>query len=160
MLTYCVGALLCALCSSCFTPRWVETAPQSLDARAKTFAAPADKANLYVIFLGNWSSVHAIFLDGKEVAVLDKRKYRLWEITPGEHVVAEGWSTPYQKVTLTAEAGQNYFVCVTQQGSVWVRQPWYTIERLGEKEGRELVGKLRLAGSFRSLSGEEHSYSK
>jgi hypothetical protein len=157
ILTYCACILVCALCSSCFTIRWVETAPDSLDVRAKAFSASSDTSNIYVIYLGSGWCVRAIFLDGAEVGVLDKRRYRLLEVTPGKHSIAEGWSTAHQTVTLITEAGRNYFVCITEHGAAWLGHQSYTIEIVGDDEGRNLVSKLKLAGQWRSGAGVEHS---
>ena len=155
--TYCAYVLLCALCSSCFTIRWVETAPHELDARAKTFSASSDTSNIYVIYLGSGWNFHAIFLDRAEVGVLNRRRYRLLEVTPGKHSVAEGWSTANQTVTLITEAGRSYFLRVAEHGAAWLGRQRYTIEIVGEDEGRKLVNELKLAGEWRSCTGVEHS---
>jgi hypothetical protein len=149
--------VICASCSSCFAITWVETAPHKLDLRAKTFSPAPDTSNVYVIYLGSFWGVRAIFLDGTEVGVLDGRRYRLLEVPPGKHSVAEGWATAHQTVTLSTEGSKNYFVRVTEHGAAWLGHQSYAIEIVGDDEGRNLVSQLELAGQWRSVAGVEHS---
>jgi len=86
---------------------------------------------------GHLVGVRAMFPDGTEVGVLDGRRYRLLEVPPGKHSVAEGWSTAHQTVTLSTEGSKNY---------------------VGDDEGRNLVSQLELAGQWRSVAGVEHSH--
>ena len=153
LLRFCICVLGCAMCSSCMTIRWVETAPQVLDARAKSFSVSPDSASIYVVCLEGWwvfGRFFAVFLDGANVGILDDGKYRLLIVTPGKHSVGEGWQGGVeQSVDLTTEAGNNYYVRITQKGGRGI------IETIGEEEGRNLVRKSKLAGQWRNIAGEE-----
>lgn len=71
--------------------------------------------------------------------------------------MGEGWQGVQQEVTLTTEAGKNYFVRVAEHGASWYRRPRFSIEVVEEDEGRNLVLRSELAGKFRSLAGEQRS---
>jgi len=68
---------------------------------------------------------------------------------PGSHSVGEQ-NAPYPSVTLKTEAGNNYFVRVSSKGG-WVRAATYTVEVVGDEEGRNLVRKARLASNLTGL---------
>jgi hypothetical protein len=122
-------------------------ADPSLDAAAKLFHAPADKACIYVIPSSSDSSV-AVTLDGRKVGTLTERDFLRLEVAPGRHLlyvtptslVPEFSRATGDDVTLDAEMGRCYFLRTvwTEFGRSW-RRPRVYLERTTEEEGQRAV---------------------
>ena len=159
-------ALACAGCSSCIPEfAFLHSGPRTLDVLAKSFSAAPDKANIYVIEVRQCSGFAeercVVFLDGTEVGEMRGGCYRFFRRPPKEHSIGVGWCGWIETaVVLTAEAGENYFVLFTEHASAgkhWWQpgEHWYTVEIVGEDEGRNLVLKSTLAGKTRGLRYSE-----
>ena len=89
----------------------VPKAPESEDAAAKQFRAPADKGRVYVYrsaFIGQLISI-PIELNGKPWGQTQGKSYLIADLPPGEHTFvskAENETT----VKVRVEAGQLYFL--------------------------------------------------
>jgi len=139
-----LGLLLVAgLISSCAS----SPADPSLDAAAKLFRAPTDKACIYVVPSSSDEAV-TVTLDGRKMATLGERDFLCLDIAPGRHVlyvtptslVPEFLRATGDDVTLEAEAGRCYFLRTvwTEFGRSW-RRPRVYLERTTEEEGRRAV---------------------
>ena len=123
-----------------------------LDADAKRFRAPSDKAWIYIAPTASLTEV-VVRLDGRKVGTLADQHYLRLEVAPGRHVLS---ATPSSlmpalfrdtrgDVTLETEAGQCYFFRTswTEDASSW-RQRRVTLDRLSETEGQRAVNVLWL----------------
>jgi hypothetical protein len=139
-----IGVVLIAwVLSACASGR----ADQSLDAEAKAFRAPADKAWIYIVPSSNIAEV-AITLDGRKVGTLAMEHYLRLEVAPGRHVlsVARARLAPIVfrdaggDVVVEAEAGRCYFFR-TAWTDVGATSREYRVfwDRMTEDEGRREV---------------------
>jgi hypothetical protein len=82
-----------------------------LDAAAKTFAAPAGKAGVYVYRNENFGAAVKmdVFLDGKRLGETVAKSYFYAEVEPGTHAVM-GKSENESEVRFHALAGKLYFI--------------------------------------------------
>jgi hypothetical protein len=124
----------------------------SLDAAAKLFQAPADKACIYVVPT-NASAAVTITMDGRTVGSLVAANFFRLEAPPGRHVlsvtraslVPVAFRETRDDMTLETEAGHCYFL-----RTVWVEddQNWRQyrayLERVTEAEGEREVNVRRL----------------
>jgi hypothetical protein len=99
---------LVTLLSGCAT---VPMADTRLDATAKTFAAPAGKAGVYIYRNENFGAAVKmdVFLDGKRLGDTVAKSYFYAEIEPGTHAVV-GKSENDSEVRFHALAGKLYFI--------------------------------------------------
>ena len=99
---------LVALLSGCAS---VPMADTKLDAAAKTFAAPAGKAGVYVYRNETFGAAVKmdVFLDGKRLGDTVARSYFYAEVEPGTHAVM-GKSENESEVRFHALAGKLYFI--------------------------------------------------
>jgi len=119
----------------------------SLDAEAKLFRAPTDKAYIYVVPSSNRTSV-TITVDGRKVGTLANENYLRLEVAPGRHVLSVARASvvpvvfrePRNDVTIEAEAGRCYFLRTawTEAGEGWreFRVYWDTMT---DDEGQRAV---------------------
>jgi hypothetical protein len=123
------------------------SADPSLDAAAKLYRAPADKACIYVIPSFSDSAV-TVSLDGRRAGTLTERDFLRLDVAPGRHVlyvtptsvVPEFSRATGDDVTLDAEMGRCYFLRTvwTEFGGSWRRARVY-LERTTEAEGQRAV---------------------
>ncbi len=130
--------------------RPVET---SLDAEAKSFRAPADKACIYVVPSSNTATV-SVALDGRKAATLANENYLRLEVAPGRHILSVKRTSvipvvlreTQSDVSVEAEAGRCYFfrTAWTDAGENWrkFRVLW---EEMSEEEGQQAVNVRWLA---------------
>ena len=78
-------ALVTAACAS-------SRADQSLDADAKLFRAPADRAWIYIVPSSNIASV-TVTMDGRKIGTLAMENYLRLEVAPGRHVLSVARTT-------------------------------------------------------------------
>ncbi|HTU00572.1 MAG TPA: hypothetical protein VMG58_02105 [Candidatus Sulfotelmatobacter sp.] len=128
-------------------------ASPSLDAEAKQFLAPADKACIYVV--PSVSPVD-ISMDGRTIGKLDVQHYFRVEAAPGRHVLTVAGARgvpphiiivqPRDDVTVEAEAGRCYFLRTAWRftPAEWQQYRVYW-ERLTEEDGQAAVNVLWLA---------------
>lgn len=140
--------LVVAMLSGCAS----SGASPQLDAEAKEFRAPIDKAWIYIAPTASLTEVE-VRLDGRKVGTLADQNYLRLEVAPGRHALSV---TPTSlmpaifrdkpdEVTLETEAGHCYFFRTVwiEDGSGW-RQRRVTLGRLSEAEGQRAVNALWL----------------
>jgi len=123
-----------------------------LDAEAKLFRAPVDKAWIYIAPTAGITEV-VVRLDGRKVGTLADRYYLRLEVAPGRHVLA---ATPTSvmptmfrdtrgDLTLETAAGHCYYfrTAWTDDASSW-RERRVSLDRLPEAEGQRAVNVLWL----------------
>lgn len=123
-----------------------------LDADAKQFRAPIDKAWIYVAPTSSLTEV-VVRLDGRKVATLTDQHYLRLEVAPGRHVLS-ATSTSFMpamfrgkpdEATLETEAGRCYYFRTgwTDAGSSWGGRR-VTLDRVSDAEGQRAVNVLWL----------------
>jgi hypothetical protein len=121
----------------------VPMADAGRDAQAKSFSAPADKANIYVY--RNESIGAAVKMDvslgDKKIGQSVAKTYMLLTVPAGQHTLkskAENESV----LQLTAEAGKNYFVWQeVKMGVLYARNK---LQLADEGTGRQGVSQCKL----------------
>jgi len=95
--------LLAAACASTTPP------PPQYQASANSFQPPAGMGGLYVFKEGSLvpaADSHQVTLDGRLLGLVSSAAYLYTPVSPGAHIVTSDAS----QVSLTVQAGQNYFV--------------------------------------------------
>lgn len=125
----------------------------SLDAEAKLFRAPSDKALVYVVPSTNRATV-SIAVDGRKLATLANVNYLRLEMAPGRHTLSVTRTSVLpavlrekpQTVTLEAEAGHCYYLRTawTDEGESW-REFSVFWEAMSEEDGQREVNVRWLA---------------
>jgi len=135
--------LLAGVLSACASNR----ADPSLDAEAKLFRAPADKASIYVIPSSNIAAV-TVAMDGRKVGTLTMENYLRVEVAPGRHVLSVSraalvplvFREPRDDVAVEAEAGHCYFLrAAWKDAGESLREFRVYWDRMTEDEGRRAV---------------------
>ncbi|NQD94987.1 DUF2846 domain-containing protein [Pseudomonas sp. CrR25] len=122
----------------------VPMADASRDAQAKTFNAPADKANIYVYRNENMGAAVKmdVSLNDQKVGQTVADTYLLLTVPSGQHTLksnAENESV----LQLTTEAGKNYFVWQeVKMGVLYARNK---LQQVDDATGREGVSECKLA---------------
>jgi len=100
-----VSSLALAACAS--TPPSKQINESQLS--ANSFQPPAGQAGLYLFQEGSLiraDNSHRVFLDGQALGMVSSSSYLYATLTPGQHTI----TLESSKLTITAVAGQNYFV--------------------------------------------------
>jgi hypothetical protein len=129
----CMAAVALAGCAS------VSLAPDELDARAKLFSLPPQKANIYVTRQFAPGSVHLyqVFLDGKLAGSIAPITYLMFEVEPGNHQVVVTGQESQHAVTVAVTAGESQFLDV-ELGLGWM-VPRAELVLMSPKDGRAVV---------------------
>lgn len=126
----------------------VPKAPEAADSAAKSFQVAPDKANLYVFrkpaVAGSAVAVQ-VSVDGRMLGSTGAGTYFLVRLDPGTHVVSSFTPESAPALTLTVEAGRNYFV--EQKTHFGLANARTSLHELSESEGRAAVMKCRLLAS-------------
>jgi len=135
-----LGALL-----GCVTAKLA--APDS-DAAAKKFQPPEGKANLYIAWSGSslGETPFKIIVDGKTVGAISPGTFVLVELGPGAHTAAAASIDTSSKVSLSVEAGKNYFLEVTAKSGDVTARPSVGVVLL------EVMGKMMVQQNKRAQS--------
>lgn len=98
----------------------VPMATQEADAAAKTFAAKADKANVYVYRNESFGGAikMPVVIDGKIVGDTAAKTYMKLEVAPGPHTIISK-SESDSELTVETAPGKNYFVWQEVKMGVW-----------------------------------------
>ena len=125
-------------------------ADPSLDAEAKLFRAPADKACIYIVPSSRTQAV-TITMDGRKIGTIAKENYLRLDVAPGRHVLGVTGASPvpaffrttHDDATVNAVAGQCYFLRTawTDSGETWREFRLY-LEAMTEEEGHRAVNVL------------------
>ena len=109
-LCFLVSAPLCvAACASSSNSAASAAQANQTQLAANSFKPLPGMAGLYIYQEGSLvraDNSHRISLDGQDIGMLSSSSYVYQSLTPGSHVVKVETS----QVTVSAEAGQNYFV--------------------------------------------------
>jgi hypothetical protein len=141
-----VLALLFTLVTAC-TSFPAPPASDWLTRQAQSLAAPQGKANVYVIRHAASPADQVLWtvdLDFSGFGSLAAESYLYGWLAPGEHLLAlrqDGWV--HRRMPFTVTEGSNYFFVVSA-GLLRL-----SIERIGERTGRELIGRYALSGDNR-----------
>lgn len=136
-----IGLLLAAvLLTGCAS---VPKASPEQDARAKTFAVAAGKANIYLY--RNESMGGAVkmdvALDGKPMGQTAAQTYFMFEVTPGKHTITSKAENEVMQEVI-AEAGKNYFIWQeVKMGVMYARNKLNVVD---EATGRAGVAECSL----------------
>jgi hypothetical protein len=141
-----VLALLFTLVTACTS---VPAPPASdwLTRQAQSLTAPEGTANVYVIRHAASPADQMLWtvdLDFRGFGTLAAESYLYGWLAPGEHLLAlrqDGWV--HRRTPFTVTAGSNYFFVISA-GLLRL-----SIERIGERAGRELIGRYALSGDNR-----------
>jgi hypothetical protein len=111
-----LGAIIIAA-SGCAS---VSMAPAEQDTKAKSFAAAADKANVYVFRNESMGAAvkMEVAVDGKLIGKTASKTYFLVQLAPGKHTIVSQ-EDPEKKLDITVAAGKNYFVWQEVKMGVW-----------------------------------------
>ena len=133
-----------ALASGCAT---VPMADSTQDASAKTFAAPQDKAGVYVYRNETFGAAVKmdIFLNGQHLGETGPRTYFYVEVDPGTHTVL-GKSENENSVRFHVLAGKLYFIWQeVKMGILYARNELKLVDeqtgRAGVLESQRVVTK-------------------
>ncbi|MBR7801738.1 DUF2846 domain-containing protein [Undibacterium fentianense] len=89
----------------------IKMASQAEDAKAKSFAADPNQANLYIYrneFMGAAIKM-PVEIDGKEIGKTGSKTYFAVKVAPGKHTLVSKAENDFV-LDLSAEAGKNYFI--------------------------------------------------
>ncbi|HVT37184.1 MAG TPA: DUF2846 domain-containing protein [Nevskiaceae bacterium] len=102
------AVLALALMTGCAS---VPMATPEADAQAKTFKAPADKANLYIYRNESFGSAvkMTVLLDNQLAGDTGPHTYILKSVAPGSHTLTSKTEND-ATLTIDAAAGKNYYV--------------------------------------------------
>jgi hypothetical protein len=121
-------------------------ADTKLDTARKTFAAPTDKAGLYIFrneHMGG-AIVMKVSLDGKEVGRTGAMTYLYQELTPGRHKLT---SHAENEDTLELDAKPGTLIYVWQEVKMGLLSARSKLHLAGEEQGRKGVHESRLVQS-------------
>jgi hypothetical protein len=107
------------------------------DAALKTFAAPADKAGLYIYRNETMGAAVKmdVTLDGKAIGQTAAKTFLYKEITPGKHVVASVAENS-DMVEVDAKPGKLYYVWQeVKMGLMYARTKLHLVEEAAGKAG-------------------------
>ena len=124
----------------------IQMADTSQDAARKTFAAPTDKAGLYVYrneHLGG-VSLMPVSLDGKDIGRTGAMTYLYKELAPGRHKVT---SHAENDDSLEFEAKPGTLVYVWQEVKMGLLSARSKLHLVSEEQGRKGVLESRLVQS-------------
>ncbi len=119
---------------------------RNLDAEAKLFNPPAAKANLYIARGGGLFSkgvLFQVFVDEEPVGGAAPGAYLFLTVEPGAHSVSVLSGHNQDSMTVTASAGENYFVEVKIRRGLF--RSGARLVKLEEQVGKSLVNRARLA---------------
>lgn len=124
----------------------VPMAPLDLDASAKLFEPPADKARIYVYrneVLGGAIPM-SLSLDGTHMGGTGPKTFHMWDVEPGEHTItSEAENTSV--LTLETQAGRTYYLWQeVKVGVLWAR---CDLREVDEGRGRAGVLECKMAQS-------------
>jgi hypothetical protein len=136
-----VGLLLVGLCACATVPM----ASPELDAAAKRFEAPADRARIYVVRASSIGTaiLFQVSLDDRILGSLPIHTFLVADVAPGNHTVTALSEENESSITLDAEPGKSYYLRVGPRPG-WM-DPRVAIYQLDDAEGRRVVKGASLA---------------
>lgn len=138
-----VTIAIMAVLGGCAT---VPMASALLDNQAKTFTAPAGKANLYVGRSGNpvgGGIAFQVTVDGKNLGSIGPGCYYLIAVEPGRHSVSVSSNENSAQTKIEASANNNYFVEV--YATMGLATARVGINQLDEEHGKSMVNRGKRA---------------
>lgn len=121
----------------------VPMASPEADAKAKTFQAPADKANLYIYRNESMGAAvkMTVLVDGQLAGDTAAKTYILKSVAPGSHVVTSKTEND-SNLTVNAVAGKNYFIW--QEVKMGVMAARSDLQLVDEATGKAAVEECQL----------------
>ena len=113
---------------------------QQYDREAETFQPKPGKGNVYVArsnAFGGSAIAFEIDLDGRGVGSIAPNTYHLFELDPGQHVIAATSAENADHVVLQVEQGQNHFIQVEPAWGMMAAR--VSVEEIPPEKGRQLV---------------------
>jgi Protein of unknown function (DUF2846) len=126
----------------------VSLMPEALDAEAKRFTPPPDKANLYLTRTSNlgMAVLFQVHLDGKLAGAVAPGTYLLFDVEPGKHQISVLTQESQATLTINAASGANYFVNVEPKFG-W-QHARAGLEELTREDGQKAVREAKRAESL------------
>lgn len=114
------------------------------DAAAKTFAAPADKAGLYIYRNESMGAAVKmdVAIDGQAVGQTAANTYLYKEVAPGKHTIS---SSAENTATLEVDARPGVLYYVWQEVKMGVLYARSKLHLVSEEEGKKGVLETRMA---------------
>lgn len=137
--------LLMFLACSHFKHGPVDLADQSADRAAKQFIVPDGQSNIYVVFMGGYSSSYRNFpvtINGILHGFLSDGTFMQISVAPGNYSIISSSPENQQLVEVQTAAGGNYFFGMNSE-IAW-RDLQVKLQELGQTEGREAVMNAHL----------------
>ena len=144
-----VSAALVLLLSGCAS---VPMASMELDAKAKEFTPPPNRASLYIYRNENFGAAVplTVSVNGKVLGRTAAKTYFRLNLAPGEYEV-ESHAENVSKLSLRTEGGKNYFVWQEVKMGLWA--PRSLLQQTDERNGSAGVMESKLIDS--AVSGTE-----
>lgn len=121
----------------------VPMAPLEQDAKAKEFVPTQERAALYIYRNENFGGAipMAVAVNGKSIGQTAAKTFFLLNILPGKYTV-ESHAENVSSLSLTAEAGKNYFVWQEVKMGMWMARS--LLQQVDEANGRAGVAESKL----------------
>jgi hypothetical protein len=121
----------------------VPMAPLEQDAQAKQFTPAPSRAALYIYRSENFGGAipMSVSVNGKAIGQTAAKTYFLLNVLPGKYTV-ESHAENVSNLSLTAEAGKNYFVWQEVKMGMWMARS--LLQQVDEAIGRAGVTESKL----------------
>lgn len=121
----------------------VPMAPMEEDAKAKEFVPSPSRAALYIYRSENFGAAvpMTVTVNGKAVGQTAAKAYFRLNVLPGKYTV-ESHAENISNLSLTAEAGKNYFVWQEVKMGMWMARS--LLQQVDEAVGRAGVAESKL----------------
>ena len=137
-----IMALMVLFLSGCshFKHGPVELADQLADQSAKKFTVSEGKSNIFVIFMGGYSSSYRNFpvtVDGIQYGFLSDGTFMRITVLPGNHTIVSSSPENQQMVEIESKAGNNYFFSIVSE--IAFRDLQVKLKEIDQEEGKNAV---------------------
>mgnify|MGYP001236486216 CR=1 FL=1 len=138
-----ISAILLLALSGCAS---VPMAPLEQDTKAKEFLPASSRAALYIYRSENFGGAipMSVSVNGKAIGQTAAKTYFLLNVLPGKYMV-ESHAENVSSLSLTAEAGKNYFVWQEVKMGMWMARS--LLQQVDEATGRAGVTESKLIAS-------------
>jgi hypothetical protein len=135
-----ISVILLLVLSGCAS---VPMAPLEQDAQAKQFAPAQSRAALYIYRNENFGGAipMSVSVNGKAIGQTAAKTYFMLNVPPGKYSV-ESHAENVSNLSLTAEAGKNYFVWQEVKMGMWMARS--LLQQVDEAIGRAGVTESKL----------------
>jgi hypothetical protein len=121
----------------------VPMASEEQDAKAKTFAVPPGKSNIYVYRNENMGAAikMPVILDGRMVGDTVAKSFLLLTVDPGKHSVVSKTEVD-STLDIVTERNKNYFVWQEVKMGMWAARS--QLQRVDDQTGMKAVNECKL----------------